>query len=63
MARSDRKFKIGLAIDEVKPLLDKKIVLTPWQTQKALSIIGIGQSGIKNLSESIHEYRQARKTS
>lgn len=62
MARIGRRFKIGLSIDEIKPLLGKKIHLTSQQIQRALSIIGIGRSGIKNLSESIHEYRQLKKT-
>jgi len=62
MAQADRRFKIGLGVDEVKPLLGKKIDLTPKQIRRALSIIGIGRSGIENLSELIHEHRQASKT-
>lgn len=62
MTRVKRRFKIGLAVDEVKPLLGKKIDLTSKQIQKALSIIGIGRSGIENLSELIHEYRRETKT-
>lgn len=61
MARNNRRFKIGLAIDEVKPLLDKKIDLTPRQIKMALNIIGIGRSGIENLSELTHEYRRLTK--
>jgi hypothetical protein len=62
MARSGKQFKIGLSLDEAKPLLGKKVMLNPRQIRKALSIVGIGQSGIKNLSESVHEYRRMAKS-
>lgn len=51
-----RRFKIGLALEEVRAELDKEVELTPEFLEKAETIIGIGQSGIPDLSERIHDY-------
>jgi peptidoglycan hydrolase CwlO-like protein len=51
-----RRFKISLTLEEARAELDEEVELTPELLEKAEGIIGIGQSGIPDLSERIHDY-------
>ncbi len=53
--------RIGLTIEEVREDLKKPLRLTPADRKQLRSIVGIGKSGIPDLSENFREYLRGKR--
>jgi hypothetical protein len=53
--------RIGITVEELKEELKRPFKRSPEAIERARGIIGIGNSGVGDLSENLHEYLYGNK--